>query len=131
VPLARQTLFHNISKSGERTMGTIDALSVDAERNDELKKAKLENGFYNIIDGERVSASKRLSVINLATGKHLATVPDVDRALLNEAISAARNFELAYELRGRFVERVMRQQEIWLAASIIVSLLIMAAAVLI
>jgi hypothetical protein len=112
-------------------MGTIDALSVDAERNDELKKAKLENGFYNIIDGERVSASNRLSVINPATGKHLATVSDVDRALLNEAISAARNFELAYELRGRFVERVMRQQEIWLAASIIVSLLIMAAAVLI
>jgi hypothetical protein len=57
----------------------------------ELKKAKLENGFYNIIDGERVSASNGLSVINPATGKHLATVPDVDRALLNKAISAARN----------------------------------------
>jgi Aldehyde dehydrogenase family len=72
-------------------MGTIDALSVDAERNDEWKKAKLENGFYNIIDGERVSASKGLSVINPATGKHVAAVPDVDRALLNKAISAARN----------------------------------------
>jgi hypothetical protein len=50
-------------------MHTIDALSVDAERNDKLKKAKLENGFYNIIDGQKVSASKRLSVINPATGK--------------------------------------------------------------
>ena len=72
-------------------MDTIDVLSVDAERNDNLKKAKLENGFYNIIGGEKVSASKRLSVINPATGKQLAAVPDVDRTLLNKAISAARN----------------------------------------
>jgi acyl-CoA reductase-like NAD-dependent aldehyde dehydrogenase len=71
-------------------MDTIDALTVEAERNDNLKKAKLENEFYNIIDGEKVSASKRLSVINPASGKQLATVPDVDRALLNKAISDAR-----------------------------------------
>ena len=70
-------------------MGTIDALSVDAERNDE--KAQFENSFYNITDGERVSASKRLSVVNPATGKQLAAVPDVNRVLLNKAISAARN----------------------------------------
>src|SRR5580704_8972994 len=60
-------------------MGTIDAFSVDAERNDE--KALFENSFYNVIDGERVSA----------TGKQLAAVPDVNRVLLNKAISAARN----------------------------------------
>ena len=46
-------------------MDTIDALSVDAERNDNLKKAQLENGFYNIIDGEKVSTSRRLSAIAL------------------------------------------------------------------
>jgi hypothetical protein len=72
-------------------MDTIDALSVDAERNHNLKKAKLEHGFYNIIDGEKVASSKRLSVIDPATGKQLAAAPDVDRALLNKAISAARN----------------------------------------
>ena len=72
-------------------MDTIDALSVDAERNDNLKKAKLENGFYNIIAGEKITANKRLSVINPATGKQLTAVPDVDRALLNKAISAARS----------------------------------------
>jgi len=72
-------------------MDTIDALFVDAGRNDNLKKAKLENGFYNIVDGEKVAASKRLYVINPATGKQLAAVPDVDRALLNKAISDARN----------------------------------------
>jgi acyl-CoA reductase-like NAD-dependent aldehyde dehydrogenase len=72
-------------------MDTIDVLSVDAERSDNLKKAKLENGFYNIIDGEKVAASKRLSVINPAIRKQLAAVPDVDRTLLNRAISAARN----------------------------------------
>jgi acyl-CoA reductase-like NAD-dependent aldehyde dehydrogenase len=70
-------------------MGTIDAFSVDAERNDE--KALFENSFYNVIDGERGSASKRLSVVNPATGKQLAAVPDVNRVLLNKAISAARN----------------------------------------
>ena len=70
-------------------MSTIDALSVDSERKDE--KAQFENSFCNIIDGARVSASKRLSVVNRATGKQLAAVPDVNRVLLNKAISAARN----------------------------------------
>ena len=72
-------------------MDTIDALFVDAGRNDNLKKAKLENGFYNIVDGEKVSTSRRLSAINPAAGKQLAAVPDGDRALLNKAISDARN----------------------------------------
>ena len=72
-------------------MDTIDALSVDAERNDNLKKVKFENGFYNIIDGEIVSTSKRLSVINPVTGKQLAAVPDVGRAWLNKAIGDAAN----------------------------------------
>jgi predicted RNA binding protein with dsRBD fold (UPF0201 family) len=70
-------------------MNTIDAVSADAERNDNLKKAKLENGFYNIVDGEKVSTSKRLSVINPATGKQLAALPYVHRALLNKAIRDA------------------------------------------
>jgi acyl-CoA reductase-like NAD-dependent aldehyde dehydrogenase len=72
-------------------MDTIDALSADADRNEDLKKAELENGFHNIVDGEKVSTSKRLSVINPATRKQLADVPDVDRALLNKAINDARN----------------------------------------
>jgi hypothetical protein len=72
-------------------MDTIDALSVDAERNHNLKKAKLENGFYNIVGGEKVSTSKRLSVIHPATGKQLAAVPYVHRALLKKAINDARN----------------------------------------
>ncbi len=63
---------------------------MDVETNDKLKKAKLENGFYNIIDGKRVSAGKTLSVVNPATGKQLAIVPDVDPALLDEAVSAAQ-----------------------------------------
>ena len=69
----------------------MNALSVDVKISDKLKKAKFENRFYNIVDGEKVSTSKRLSVINPATGKQTATVPDVDRALLNKAISDARN----------------------------------------
>jgi acyl-CoA reductase-like NAD-dependent aldehyde dehydrogenase len=69
-------------------MGTIDALSADAELSDE--KAQFENSFYNIIDGKRVSASKRLSVVNPATGNELSAVPDVNR-VLQKAITAARN----------------------------------------
>jgi hypothetical protein len=49
------------------------------KQNDKLKKAKLENGFYNIIQGERAYAGKTLSVINPATGTQLAIAPDVDR----------------------------------------------------
>src|SRR5260221_12664776 len=68
----------------------MNAISVDVETNDKLKKAKLENGFYNLIDGERVSAGKTLSVVNPATGKRLASVPDIDRVLVDKAVSAAR-----------------------------------------
>jgi acyl-CoA reductase-like NAD-dependent aldehyde dehydrogenase len=74
-------------KQNRNTMNTI---SLDAETNDKLKKAKLENGFYNIINGKRVSAGKTLSVVNPSTGKRLASVPDVDRALLDEAVNAAQ-----------------------------------------
>ena len=48
-------------------MDIIDTLSVDVERNDNLKKAKLENGFYDMVDGGKVSSSKGLSVINPGT----------------------------------------------------------------
>jgi acyl-CoA reductase-like NAD-dependent aldehyde dehydrogenase len=62
----------------------------DVETNEKLKKAKLENGFHNIIDGERVFGGKTLSVVNPATGKQLAIVPDVDHTLLDKAVSAAQ-----------------------------------------
>ena len=68
----------------------MNAISVDVEISDKLKKAKLENDFYNLIDGERVSAGKTLSVVNPATGNQLAMVPDIDRVLLNKAVSTAR-----------------------------------------
>jgi delta 1-pyrroline-5-carboxylate dehydrogenase len=74
-------------KQNRETMNTI---SLDAETNDKLKKAKLENGFYNIINGEKVSAGKALSVVNPSTGKRLASVPDIDRALLDQAVNAAQ-----------------------------------------
>jgi hypothetical protein len=35
----------------------MNVISVDVEINDKLKKAKLENGLYNIIDWEKVSAA--------------------------------------------------------------------------
>jgi hypothetical protein len=71
-------------------MKTIDGLPVDAEQNDNLRKTEADDGFYNVIDGEKVSSSKRLSVVNPATGQP-AALPDVHRASLNKAISNAKN----------------------------------------
>jgi hypothetical protein len=76
---------------GERTMNSANALFVEVERNDNSKKVGFENSFCNIVDGGKISAGKRLSVINPATGKQLAAVPDVDRAWLDKAIGVARN----------------------------------------
>jgi acyl-CoA reductase-like NAD-dependent aldehyde dehydrogenase len=72
-------------------MDTIDSLPGDGEQNDEPKKAKAENGFYSVVDGEKVFTSKGLSISNPATGKQLANIPYVNRTFLNKAISDARN----------------------------------------
>src|SRR5580704_6200375 len=52
---------------------------LDVETNETLTKAKLENGFYSIINGERIPAGKTFSLVNPATGEQLAIVPDVNR----------------------------------------------------
>src|SRR5580704_10301225 len=57
---------------------------------EKLNQAKLEHGFYNIIDGKRVLVDKTLSVVNPATGMQLANVSDLDHTLLDEAVSAAQ-----------------------------------------
>lgn len=79
------------TNSEERTMETTDAVSGDGERKDKSEKAKVENGFYNVIDGEEVFSSKGLSVINPGTGKQLAVILYANRTFLNKAISDARN----------------------------------------
>ena len=62
----------------------------EKEREMKLKSAKIEDGFYNIIGGQRSAAARKLSVINPATGKELATVPDIVAASLDDAVDAAR-----------------------------------------
>jgi len=69
-------------------MNTI--MEIKEEKETKLASAKLGYGFYNIIAGQRLAAVRKLSVINPATGKELATVPDIDRDALERAISAAR-----------------------------------------
>ncbi len=66
------------------------SMEIEKERETKLKSAKIEDGFYNIIGGQRLAAARKLSVINPATGKELATVPDIDAALLDDAVDAAR-----------------------------------------
>jgi acyl-CoA reductase-like NAD-dependent aldehyde dehydrogenase len=72
-------------------MDSIDALSGNGGRSDNSKKAEVEDGSYNIVDGEKVFSSYGLSVINRDTGKQLAVIPYVKRASLNKAISDARH----------------------------------------
>ena len=62
----------------------------ESERSLKLRLANLEDGFYNIIDGERSTSGGLLDVIDPATGQSFATVPDIDREGLERAISAAR-----------------------------------------
>ena len=65
-------------------------MEIEQDKETKLEPAKIEDGFYNIIGGQRFSAARKLSVINPATGKELATVPDVDAASLDDAVDAAR-----------------------------------------
>jgi hypothetical protein len=62
-----------------------------------LKKAKLENGFYNVIDGERAYAGKTLSVINPATGTQQGT----------ECFATARQPEQLSDLRATHKNRLL------------------------
>jgi acyl-CoA reductase-like NAD-dependent aldehyde dehydrogenase len=59
-------------------------------RDPRFQEANLERGFYNIIDGQKVSSAKTLTVINPSNGKPLAAVPDIDRSGLDRAVAAAR-----------------------------------------
>jgi Aldehyde dehydrogenase family len=63
-------------------------IEIEKERETKLKSAKIEDGFYNIIGGQRSGAARKLSVINPATGKELATVPDIVAASLDDAVEA-------------------------------------------
>ena len=68
----------------------LQAPEVNSERSLKLGKAKLDRGFYNVIDGERSSLGGRLPVIDPSTDETLATVPNIDREGLERAVSAAQ-----------------------------------------
>jgi hypothetical protein len=63
-------------------------IEIEKQRETLLASAKLDGAFYNIIGGKRLAATRHLSVINPATGKALATVPDIDAATLDDAVDA-------------------------------------------
>jgi acyl-CoA reductase-like NAD-dependent aldehyde dehydrogenase len=68
----------------------MNLMQIEKQRQTILASAKLGDGFYNIIGGKRLAATRHLSVINPATGKALAAVPDIDAATLDDAVDAAR-----------------------------------------
>jgi len=65
-------------------------IETEQDKETKLESAKIEDGFYDIIGGQRFSAARKLSVVNPATGKELATVSDIDAATLDDAVDAAR-----------------------------------------
>ena len=65
-------------------------MEIEEEKETKLESAKIGDGFYNIIGGQRLSAARKLPVINPATGRNLATVPDIVAASLDDAVDAAR-----------------------------------------
>jgi hypothetical protein len=76
-------------------------ISVDLEISDKLKKAKLENGFYNLIDGKRVSAGKTLlrgRDLNPRSGSRRIMSLRDERDLSGEAAIATLSFELTLQL---------------------------------
>jgi hypothetical protein len=44
-------------------------MEIEKERETKLRSAKIEDGFYNIIGGQRSTATSKLSVLNPATRK--------------------------------------------------------------
>lgn len=61
-----------------------------ANRDEHLKGARLDAGFFNFINGQRTSPGGRLQVVNPATTQVLAQVPDVGEDVLDQAVQAAR-----------------------------------------
>jgi acyl-CoA reductase-like NAD-dependent aldehyde dehydrogenase len=74
-------------------------IEIEEEKETKLESARIGDGFYNIIGGQRLAAVPKLSVVNPATGKELATVPDIVAASLDDAARKAfpawRAFPLA------------------------------------
>src|ERR1700756_4094558 len=63
---------------------------IEGKRETKLQSARIGDTFYNIIEGQRLAAVQKLSVVNPATGKELATVPDIVLGSLDDAVDAAR-----------------------------------------
>src|ERR1700756_4134378 len=71
-------------------------IEIEKQRETKLTTARLQAGFYNIIDGQRAVATAKLSGINPATGEELATVPNIAAITLDDAVAAARNAFLSW-----------------------------------
>src|SRR5258708_36825799 len=55
-----------------------------------LKRARLTAGFPNIVNGQRIESSKRIEISDPVTGEELASVTDMQKDGLDQAIQAAK-----------------------------------------
>jgi hypothetical protein len=53
----------------KRSQNMNSLMEIEKKRETKLKSAKIEDGFYNIIGGQRSAAARKLSVLNPATAK--------------------------------------------------------------
>jgi hypothetical protein len=58
-------LYVNSIKIRKQNIDRMNAITVHSETNNKAEKGQARKWFYNIIDAERVSAGKTLSVVNL------------------------------------------------------------------
>src|SRR5260370_21765295 len=59
-------------------------------REQALKRARLNAGFPNIVNGQRIDPSNRMKIFDPVTGEELASVTDTQRDGLDQAIQAAK-----------------------------------------
>src|SRR6476660_3252801 len=59
-------------------------------REQALKRARLTAGFPNIVNGQRIDSSRTIKISDPVTGEELASVTDIQKDGLDQAVQAAK-----------------------------------------
>src|ERR1700751_5141626 len=88
----KKTLPHNGLRKGPFCMKSNGALPSIPHPNREqaLKRARLNAGFPNIVNGQRIDSSRSIKISDPVTAEELASVTDTQRDGLDQAVQAAK-----------------------------------------
>jgi hypothetical protein len=59
-------------------------------REQALKRARLTAGFQNIVNGQRINSSRSIKISDPVTGEELASVTEIQKDGLEQAVQAAK-----------------------------------------